>query len=187
MKYQIIYAGPPWEYGGSLQKNAAAADHYPTMATERICELPVARMAAENCALFLWGTPPLMPDALAVMDAWGFQYKTKAFCWVKTNKNSMGLFWGMGKWTRANTEDCWLGVRGKIHAATHDIHQVVMSDALRHSQKPSIVREKIVQLVGDVSRVELFARRKVDGWDAWGNEVDSDLDMGGREWIGEKP
>ena len=89
----------------------------------------------------------------------------------------MGLFTGMGYWTRSNTEDCWLATKGHPKRIDASVHQVIMSPVQGHSQKPSIVREKIVQLMGDIPRIELFARRKVEGWDCWGNEVESDIEL----------
>jgi len=150
------------------------------MSVEDICQLPVASIADDNCVLFLWTTAPCLQEAFKVLSAWGFQYKTKAFCWVKQNKVSMGLFTGMGYWTRSNTEDCWLAVRGHPKRIDASVHQVVMSPVRGHSEKPSIIREKIVQLMGDVPRIELFARQKVEGWDCWGNEVESDIELPSR-------
>ncbi len=177
-EYQIIYADPPWTY----QDIAAAGERgagfkYPLLSHSDLCALPVPALAAPDCALFLWVTMPKLNECFDLLKAWSFEYKTVAFTWVKTNKNSMGLFWGMGRWTRANAELCLLATRGKPHRVNADIQQVVMSDVLDHSHKPPIVRELIVRLMGDVPRIELFARRKVDGWDAWGNEVKCDVEM----------
>jgi len=178
-KYQIIYADPPWHYRNYADQTASrwVGNQYPVMDVADICGLPISALADENCVLFLWTTPPCLMEAIKVLSAWGFQYKTKAFCWVKTNTQSMGLFTGMGFWTRSNTEDCWLAVKGQPKRIDSSIHQVVMSDVMEHSHKPAIVREKIVQLMGDLPRIELFARRKVEGWDCWGNEVESDIEL----------
>jgi len=177
-KYQIIYADPPWRFrvwSRDTGLGRSAESHYQTMTIEELKDMTLP--ADDDCALFIWTTPPTFPEALDLIKAWGFEYKTKAFCWVKTNSNSMGLFWGMGYWTRANTEDCILATKGNPKRLNADVHQVVMSQVQEHSRKPSIVREKIVQLMGDLPRIELFARRKVEGWDCWGNEVDSDIDL----------
>jgi N6-adenosine-specific RNA methylase IME4 len=89
------------------------------------------------------------------------------------------LFWGMGYYTRSNPELCLLATKGEpLERKCHDIHSVVISPVLDHSHKPAIIREFIVQLFGDLPRIELFARRKVDGWDCWGNEVESDIALG---------
>jgi len=114
---------------------------------------------------------------MLVAESWGFVYKTKAFCWVKQNKSGMRLFTGMGYWTRSNTEDCWLCTKGHPKRIDAGVHQVIMSPVQGHSQKPAIVRERIVQLCGAQRRIELFARRKAEGWDVWGNEVESDIKL----------
>ena len=181
-KYQIIYADPPWHYENYSNQwhkdnpeSRWVGNHYDTLGVADICSLPVGDIADKDCALFLWTTPPCLMEATKVLVSWGFKYKTKAFCWVKTNTQTMGLFTGMGYWTRSNTEDCWLATKGHPKRLNADVHQVIMNDVMEHSHKPSITREKIVQLMGDLPRIELFARRKVEGWDCWGNEVESDI------------
>ena len=176
--FSAIYADPPWEYaqkGGPNGKRGMANAHYETMTLQEICELPVGSICANNAVLFLWATFPNMPEALKVMEAWGFIYKTAAFVWVKMNARSGSPFWGMGAYTRANAEVCLLGVRkgtkAKQQVVSHGVHQIIYAPVMRHSQKPEEVRERIVRLLGDVPRVELFAREKVPGWDAWGKEM----------------
>ena len=169
-KYDIIYADPPWKYN---DKSCAgnAAQHYSTMSLKDICGLPVKDLASDNCALFLWATYPTLPDAFEVIKAWGFNYRTLAFQWVKLNRSGQGFFFGIGHWTRSNSEACLLAVKGKPQRVDNSISQLVVSPLQRHSQKPAEVRDKIVRLVGDRPRIELFAREKVEGWDCWGNEV----------------
>ena len=179
-KYQIIYADPPWKYGFWYQSEDVkrnAADHYEVMNTQDICNLPISSISNNNCALLLWATFPCLPDALAVIRAWGFRYATCAFVWTKMNATGFGLFTGLGNYTRANAELCLLGMRGSIPRKSHSVQQVIMSPILEHSQKPSIIREYIIKLFGDLPRIELFARRKIDGWDCWGNEVESDIEL----------
>jgi len=183
-KYQIIYADPAWEYkqsGGKENSRGMAKQHYDTMSTEDICKLPVGGVAADDAVCFMWATFPNIDQALKVMSAWGFIYKTAAFVWVKKNKKSNSNFWGMGAYTRANAEVCLLGIKKNTKAGqivkSHAIHQIIESPIERHSKKPDVVRRKIVELLGDVSRVELFARDKVEGWDSWGNEVESDITL----------
>jgi N6-adenosine-specific RNA methylase IME4 len=178
-KYQIIYADPPWHYRNYADKTASrwVGNKYPVMSVDDICSLPISKIADKDCALFLWTTPPCLQEALKVINSWGFEYKTKAFSWVKTNRISDSLFWGMGYWTRSNTEDCWLAVRGNPKRKNAGVHQVVMSPVMKHSEKPAEFRDRIVKLCGDLPRIELFARQKVDGWDCWGNEVDSDIEL----------
>lgn len=177
-KYGIIYADPPWHYEFGETSSRYVNHKYNCMELEEICALPIQYIAHENSVLLLWITYPKLEWAFDVIKNWGFEYKTAAFTWVKMNKNSMGLFTGMGYYTRSNAEICLLGTRGEpLPRKSHDVHSIVMSSVLDHSHKPAIVRERIVELFGDLPRIELFARRKVEGWDAWGNEVESDIDL----------
>ena len=113
----------------------------------------------------------MLREALDLIEAWGFKYKTIAFNWIKQNKSGAGLFWGLGNWTRSNSEICLLAIRGKPKRISAAVHSVVMAPVQKHSQKPDEVRERIVKLVGDVPRIELFARQSAPGWDCWGNEA----------------
>lgn len=176
-QYQIIYADPPWHYRNYSKKGnrGSAESHYPTMLLKDICALPVGLLAAKDCALFLWTTIPCLREGLQVLDAWGFQYKTIAFVWIKQNRRSDSLFWGLGHWTRSNAECCILATRGSPKRQSASVHQVILSHVEAHSKKPGETRERIVQLMGDLPRIELFAREKTAGWDVWGNEVPSDI------------
>jgi len=174
MKYQIIYADPPWKYlwgGGKDGGHFAPEKHYLTMTTQEICALNVRALRAPNCALFLWATMPALPDAFQVMAAWGFKYKTCAFSWIKTKADGQPIK-GMGSYTKSNAELCLLGMRGHIKAADKTVPQIVMHPRLGHSVKPPVVRERIVQLFGDLPRIELFARQRAEGWDAAGFGID---------------
>ena len=175
-KYSIIYADPPWRYGRKYG-SGVAENHYATMSMQEISELPISRIAHTNCILFLWATFPQLDVALEVIQAWGFRYKTVGFVWVKQTKVSHQWFFGLGNWTRSNAEICLLATRGKPKRQSARIHQLIISPVQSHSQKPQEVREKIVELLGDLPRIELFAREKTDGWDVWGNEVECDIDM----------
>lgn len=172
-KYNVIYADPPWRFKTYSNKGQgrSAERHYPTMTLDDIKTLPVQEIAGKDCILFLWAIFPCLQEALQVIEAWGFQYKTIAFVWVKKNRKSDSFFWGMGYWTRANAEVCILATKGHPKRINSGVHQVVMSNIEEHSKKPNEVKERIVRLVGDLPRIELFARQKVDGWDCWGNEV----------------
>ena len=166
-KYNVIYADPPWSYKVWSKKGAgrSAESHYPTMSIEAIKALPVSRLAAGDCALFLWITFPMLREGWGVMDAWGFTFKTVAFVWVKQCRKSDNSFTGMGYWTRANAETCLL---------------VILSHVEEHSKKPDEARRRIEALMGDVPRIELFARQATPGWDVWGNEVASDIQLAER-------
>ena len=178
-RYSIIYADPPWAYRvwRTKGKGRSAETHYPTMSLNEIQSLDIESIALRDCALFLWTTFPQLGDALKVIKAWGFTFKTVAFVWIKRNRKSPTLFWGMGYWTRANAEICLLATKGHPRRISARVHQVVESPIRNHSQKPDEVRGRIVNLMGDLPRVELFARERVDGWDAWGNEVTGDIDL----------
>ena len=150
-----------------------AEKHYKVMEIKDIVEMKnvITRISDKDCILFLWVTFPCLLDGLKVIKEWGFTYKTCGFTWVKRNKKSDTWFFGLGHWTRANPEICLLGTKGKISRVSNKVSQVVDTHIEEHSKKPAIVRERIVELVGDLPRIELFARQTVDGWDCWGNEV----------------
>ena len=186
--YPIIYADPPWSYKDD-RCGGGVAKEYATMPTTAICDLPIARLAAKDAVLFLWGTYPKIADMLELLPHWGFEYKSIAFQWIKTrgkfDDGSGKPFLGLGRWTRGNTEPCFLAVRGKpkrIHQGVRQLvttleEDLVIAEVGRHSAKPAEVRDRIVTLMGDLPRIELFARERVSGWDCWGNECDSTLEM----------
>ena len=183
-KYKIIYADPPWKYvqdKKSRDFRAVTSEHYKTMTTEELCNLPIKDISKESAILFMWATFPTIKEALKVMEAWGFEYKTCGFVWVKKNIKSNSNAWGMGFYTRSNAEVCLIGItknaRAKDLIKSHAVHQIIESKRRKHSQKPEEVRERIVKLCGDAPRIELFAREKKEGWDVWGNEVDSDIQI----------
>src|SRR3990167_94242 len=183
-KYQIIYADPPWEYEFSHTHSRAIND-YPVMSMEDICKLKVKEIAADDSVLLMWVTFPKLEQAFPVIEAWGFKYVTNLFTWVKPNPDRF-YFWGMGYYTRSNAELCFLAKRGGgIRALTHDIHSICDHQIMKHSKKPTIIRKQIVKLFGDLPRIELFARKpdllfdaeNYEGWDVWGNEVESDIEL----------
>ena len=188
-KYNIIYADPPWNfktYSEKGKQKKSAECHYRCMNIDNIYDLPINQIAADNCILFLWVTFPLLKEGLETIEKWGFTYKTIGFNWIKQNKKSDSLFWGLGYWTRANSEICLLATKGKPKRISKSVHSVIISKIREHSRKPDEVRDKIVELCGDIPRIELFARQSVDGWDCWGNEVDTILSkykeiIGGKE------
>ena len=150
------------------------------MSIDELCALPVAELAAKDSALFMWATFPQLPEALRLIRAWGFTYKSVAFVWLKKNKKADSWFYGLGFWTRANAEICLLATRGRPKRAARDVKQVILSHVERHSQKPEEARRRIEALMGDVPRIELFARASPPGWDVWGNEVASDIRLAER-------
>jgi len=180
-KYSVILADPPWEYRVWSKKGAgrSAENHYPTMNLADISALPVADLADTDCALFLWVTFPLLPDAFKVVEAWGMKYKSVAFVWAKTLRKSDGWHIGMGHYTRANAEICLLATNGSPKRVSKSVRQLIVSPVEEHSKKPDETRSRIVQLFGDIPRIELFARQRADGWDAWGNEVETNIILKG--------
>lgn len=173
--YEVIYADPAWRYNDKKPRGGAEK-HYPTMSLEEIKALPVSSVASPNAVLFLWATWPLIFSARDVIEAWGFEYKNCAFLWAKTTKLGKWFF-GLGHWTRGNTEPCLLAVRGDIRRIDAGVPQLITAPFTKHSAKPPEVRDRIVRLMGDRPRVELFARQRVPGWDAWGNEIESTVSL----------
>ena len=184
--YSVLYVDPPWHYTDKTPTKGAD-DHYPTMTFEQLKALPVEKITAESALLFMWGVFPLTPEAMELLRAWGFSYKTIAFLWVKTRGEK--IHFGQGRYTRGNAEPCWLGVRGRgiDLVQDHATRQLLLEESpyreadtlfapvTRHSAKPPEARERIEQLCGDVPRIELFSRGRVKNWDSWGNEVESDI------------
>ena len=179
-KYQIIYADPPWEYSSvdSWKKMCGGIKaKYDLMNVWEICALPVSKLAAPNCILFLWVTFPCLKEGLQVMEAWGFKYTTLGFSWIKTNKKDGKPFFGIGHYTKSNCEVCLIGKKGGSLKVSDLVSSVVISPKREHSRKPDEVRERIVELCGDRPRIELFARQKVEGWDVWGEETPKHTQM----------
>ena len=160
---------------------------YPTMPNQEIYDLPIAGLADRNCILFLWATMPKLQEALNTISAWGFRYITCGFVWVKQNPSGKGIYSGLGHWVNGNAELCLIGKKGTPKRITKDVKQIVLSPRGRHSAKPNEVRERIIKLMGNLPRIELFARpdnqlnfdgkTSLDGWDVWGNEVESDIKL----------
>ena len=180
-KYQIIYADPPWKYNVFSDKPPCARkseeEYYEVTDLIDLVNLPVKDIADTNCILFMWATYPALPIALKLLKQWGFHYRTVAFTWVKKNKKSDSWFWGMGGFTRSNAEICLLSTKGLPKRKSKSVHSVLDDRIAEHSKKPNTARERIVELMGDIPRIELFAREKTPGWDVWGNEVESDIEL----------
>ena len=162
-KYNIIYADPAWRYNdtrqGSGYKNpngaGGANKHYSTMSLQEICNLDVKNISDDNCMLFLWCTSSLLDY------------------WIKLTKDLSKPYSGMGYYTNQNAEFCLIGLKGKYWREARNIKQIIQEPRQEHSKKPDTIRNCIVELCGDLPRIELFAREKVDGWDCWGNEVNA--------------
>jgi len=151
--------------------NSSVTDHYPVMSIDDIANMPVQDLANDNCVLFMWVTLPKLNEFMKVINGWGFEYKTTAFVWAKKNKKADSFFMGLGRWTRANPEICVLATKGNISRKSNAVRQLQVFPIERHSKKPDEFRDLILELVGDLPRIELFARQTAEGWDSWGNEV----------------
>lgn len=187
--YSVIYADPPWHYEvwsgetavkrrASAGTNVSAAVHYQTMSAEEIRALPVAELGAADCVLLLWVTWPTLLQAIDLIGQWGFTYKTCAFDWMKAHAGQIEMFdadakalMGMGYWTRANSEPCLLATRGKPKRLSKGVRQGIIEPRREHSRKPDCVYDRIEKLLPG-PYVELFARRRRLGWDAWGHQTD---------------
>lgn len=182
-KYDIIYADPPWHYGGKLQfdKSSTSKDKldpernifissacfkYPTVKTKDLKTMPIHKIAKDDCLLFMWATNPHLAQAISLGEAWGFEYKTVAFIWDKMIHNP-------GQYTLSNCELCLVFKRGRIPKprGARNEQQLVRSPRRAHSMKPDEIRHKIVNMFPTQDKIELFARGRFDGWDEWGLDV----------------
>jgi N6-adenosine-specific RNA methylase IME4 len=167
-KYRVIYADPPWKYSDDLAVEGygvGAVGHYPSMSIEEMAALGIRDLADENAALFLWVTVPILPDAFSLLEAWGFAYKT-LFVWDKVAHN-------YGHYNSVRAELLILATQGSCLPDSKELKDSVVSipRSSEHSEKPEEFRQIIDELYTDGKRIELFARKRVAGWDAWGNEV----------------
>ena len=145
------------------------------MSIEEIKKIDISSIADDNCVLFMWWVGSQPQEALDLVKEWGFTLKTMTgFNWVKLTKLQK-LFFGMGFWTRAGSECCLIATKGKVKPISHSVRSVLMAENKKHSQKPPEIRERIVQLCGDLPRLEIFARDRTEGWDVFGNEVENDV------------
>lgn len=175
-KYRVIYADPPWAFEtfSANGHGRSAEAHYDCMTLEAIRALPVADVADKDAVLLLWARDPMLPAAFALIEAWGFEFKTVGFYWAKLNKSSPNIclsqndfFTGLGYWTRGNPEQCLLATRGKPARKSKAVRKLVISPRREHSRKPDEMRSYIEQLV-DGPYLELFSRAGRAGWDSWG-------------------
>ncbi len=182
-KYQIIYADPPWTYGSKSAVNNTKgkeikklSEHYPSMSKNDIKELPIKNIIEKDSACFMWATDSHLKEGIEIMENWGFKYKTIAFVWIKkTNKGNNCV--NVAPWTLKSTEICLFGTNGTMtkYKKCNSVMQLLEAERTKHSKKPNETIKRIEKLFGDLPRIELFARNKTKGWDAWGNEVISDI------------
>jgi N6-adenosine-specific RNA methylase IME4 len=174
--FGAILGDPPWRFATWSAKGVGRAPDYSTMSLDDIVMLPIGDLAANDSVLFLWACWPMLADALKVIEAWGFKYKTCAFSWMKADPYRLFAddatpFAGLGYWTRANTEPCLLATRGKPKRLNADVRQGIIAPRREHSRKPDQVYERIERLVAG-PYLELFARQHRPGWTPWGDQVD---------------
>ena len=177
--FGAILADPPWHYEVWAEGSSrTASSKYNVMRTDDIAFMPIAELAADDCALFVWITWPKLFESIKVIEGWGFDYKTCAFAWIKAHAGQIEMFRddvdgqvGMGYWTRANSEVCLLATRGKPKRLAADVRQAIVAPRREHSRKPDGVHERIERLVAG-PYLELFARQERPGWTVWGNETD---------------
>uniref|UniRef100_A0A6H1ZQU9 Putative methyltransferase n=2 Tax=viral metagenome TaxID=1070528 RepID=A0A6H1ZQU9_9ZZZZ len=175
-KHSILYLDPPWKYNSRANHKTrfrgGACGHYDLMTMDEIKALPIPELADENCVMFMWCTFPYLDEQIKLFKHWGFKYKTLGFSWIKTNSKSGTPFFGVGYYAKSNCEVCLMGIKGKMKPVSNKVSSVVIAPRREHSRKPDEVRERIVELFGDLPRLEMFARERVVGWDNYGNEVD---------------
>lgn len=179
--YDIILADPPWTWYGWSEKGVeqrSPQSHYSVMNSNQICSLPINDLAKKNSVLFMWAVWSNLPEALKTITAWGFEYKTIAWVWLKMTNDMSRPTIGLGHYTRVNSEPCLLASKGKsIPVAVRNELASILSPRRKHSQKPDEQYEKIERLYPNKRYLELFARQKRFGWDSWGNEIDSDIEI----------
>ena len=146
------------------------------MKIEAIKLLPIKELSDKDCILFMWVVDTQLPEAIEVIQAWGFKYKTVGFTWVKETNTGKDFF-GVGMWTRKNPEMCLIATKGSPKRISASVRQLQRHKVREHSRKPDEIRAEIVRLVGDLPRVELFARQKTEGWDVFGNEVEESITL----------
>jgi len=171
-KYNIIYADPPWSYNDKQNSKdlGGALKHYSTMSIKDISSLPIKQITDKNAVLFLWVTSPLLETSFEAIKAWGFKYKT-SFVWDKVKHN-------MGHYNSVRHELLLIAIKGSYTPQVKKLFDSVVSEErTQHSKKPQIFRDIINTIYPQGNRIELFARQKTEGWDVWGNEVDSDIDL----------
>jgi N6-adenosine-specific RNA methylase IME4 len=171
MKYGAVLADPPWSfktYSGPRVAQRRVHQHYEVVDRERLAAMEVP--ATDDCALFMWVVDSHLDQGIDLIRAWGFEFKTIAFVWVKTCKDGVTPRMGMGLWTRKQSEVCLMGTRGKVRRNGKGVRQVIMAPRREHSRKPDEIYDRIELLV-DGPYLEMFARQTRPGWDHHGNEV----------------
>jgi N6-adenosine-specific RNA methylase IME4 len=177
-KYNIIYADPAWETKTFKEKKDGLISRelpYIQMSDKQIMELDTKPLLADDAILFMWCIDSRIPILADIMKAWGFTFKCVGFVWAKKAKNTDGFNGGFSSYTKRDCEFCFIGTRGKYMNLKRGINQILIEPKTIHSRKPNEIRKRIVQMCGDLPRLELFAREQREGFDVWGNEVESSV------------
>ena len=177
-KYNIIYADPPWKFSspkfqdGNRGFGNRVEDRYKTLSIKELCNLPVTKITKDDCILFMWVIDSHLEQSFKVIKSWGFRFATIGFNWVKQYKSGSYCY-NFGTYTLKSTEICLIGLKGKLKNLKNknNVKGLVFAERTKHSKKPDCIRNHIVELCGDLPRIELFARNKYKGWDSWGNEI----------------
>lgn len=182
-KYSIILSDPAWSYRGQTQHGGqgkpytgGAKTHYPTMELHELKALDVPSICEKDALMFMWTSSPHLDQGIELLKSWGFEWATVGFVWDKKAVNP-------GYYTMSQCELCLIGKKGRIPRprGARNVRQLVSESRTTHSTKPDEVRQRIVQMFPTQSRLEMFSRQKVEGWDAWGNEIESDVVIGVRK------
>jgi len=176
-KYKVIYADPPWQYSSKHYQDGGRdfkdlKSYYNTMNIQELKNLPIELLADKDCACFMWVTDSHLYEGVEVLKAWGFQYKTIAFHWVKKTKHGKTAI-NTAPWTLKSCELCILGTKGQVskYKVSNNVKALIEAERTEHSKKPNEARKRIEMLFGDVPKIELFARERVVGWDSWGDQL----------------
>lgn len=186
-KYKLLYVDPPWAYKDkSTPHKRGACFKYPVLPLAELKRLPVGDLAdPTGAALAMWWVSPMPQEALDLVKAWGFELKNMcAFTWHKLSSTGKCDHFGTGHYTRSNVENVLLATMGKPVVVSKSVRGIVTTPVMQHSEKPPEVRDRLEQLFGNIPRIELFARERITGWDAIGNDIDG-LDI--REVLGVQP
>lgn len=182
--YSIVYADPPWDY---KDQNCNGAVAYRTTGIEGLKKLRLSEITEKDAVLLMWATAPFLPEAFDLIKAWGFKYKTCAFTWVKINKKDEAPICGLGRYTRSSCEWVLLATKGKPLARQSNAVRQILEEAGEvfrlpregHSVKPAEFRDRIVELFGDLPRLEMYARAAAPGWDVYGDQAPDSVTIPG--------
>ena len=179
-KYQIIYADPPWKTKTFKEKKDGLISRelpYKQMTDEEIKSLPINNFVSDDAILFMWCIDSRIPIMADIMKAWGFTYKCIGFVWAKKAKTTDGFNGGFSSYTKRDCEFCFIGTKGKYLNLKRGINQILIETKTIHSKKPNEIRKRIIDMCGNLPKLELFARNQFEDWDVFGNEVENSIEL----------